>query len=98
MQNAEPELLDDEDMELRDGEIVAMAVETAFEPLHAKEERTLKGSSAGLHHLVVHSDKLISGLDNNMIKVWDTNTWACERTLEGHQDIVYFLVVHMATS
>jgi hypothetical protein len=40
--DAEPELLDDEDMELRDGEIdlVAMAVKSEFDPLHAQEERT----------------------------------------------------------
>jgi hypothetical protein len=42
--DAEPELLDDEDTELRDGEIVAMAVkEAVFEHLNAKEERRLEG-------------------------------------------------------
>jgi WD40 repeat protein len=92
--DAEPELLDDEDMELRDGEIVAMAVKTAFEPLYAEEERSLKVHSAGVNHLVVHGGKLISGLENNMIEVWSTDTWACERTLEGHDDAVYTLVVH----
>jgi hypothetical protein len=39
--DADPELLDDKDMELRDGETVAMAVKTAFEPLHAQLEHTL---------------------------------------------------------
>jgi hypothetical protein len=37
--DAEPELLDDEDMELGGGEIVAMAVTTAFDPLLLEEER-----------------------------------------------------------
>jgi F-box/WD-40 domain protein 7 len=29
-----------------------------------------------------------------MIKVWNTDTWTCERTLEGHDDEVSSLVVH----
>jgi hypothetical protein len=92
--DAEPELLDDEDMELKDGELVAMAVKTAFEPLHAKVERTIEGHEMPVECLVVHGDKLISGLDNNMIKVWNTDDWACERTLEGHTYAVISLVVH----
>jgi F-box/WD-40 domain protein 7 len=92
--DAEPELLDDENMELGDGEIVAMAVKTAFEPLYAEEERTLAGHSAGVNHSVVHGGKLISGLLNNMIEVWSTDTWTCVRTLEGHNSAVYFFVVH----
>jgi WD40 repeat protein len=92
--DAEPELLDDEDMELGDGEIVAMAVKTAFEPLHAEEERTLVGHSASVNDLVVHGDKLISGSANTTIKVWSTDTWTCERTLEGHNGGVYSFVVY----
>jgi hypothetical protein len=92
--DADPELLDDEDMELKDGELVAMAVKTAFEPLHAREERTLEGHTGSVSSLVVHGDKLISGSADSMIKVWNTGTWACERTLEGHDDEVSSLVVH----
>jgi hypothetical protein len=93
--DAEPELLDDEDMELRDGEIVAMAVkEAVFDPLHAKEERTLKGHDNLVYSLVVHGDKLISGSEDRMIKVWSTDTWTCERTLEGHANALLSLVVH----
>jgi WD40 repeat protein len=33
--------------------------------------------------LVVHGDKLLSGSNDGTIKVWSTDTWACERTLEG---------------
>jgi hypothetical protein len=72
--DAEPELLDDEDMELRDGEIVAMAVKTAFEPLHAEVERTLEDHNFAVSSLVVHDDKLISGSYDNMIKVWNTDS------------------------
>jgi hypothetical protein len=60
--DAEPELLDDEDMELGDGEIVAMAVkEAVFDPLHAEEEHTLEGHTTGVECIVVYGDKLLSG-------------------------------------
>jgi WD40 repeat protein len=42
----------------------------------------------------MHGDKLISGSDDWTIKVWSTDTWTCERTLEGHDGKVYSLVVH----
>jgi WD40 repeat protein len=97
--DAEPEVLDEEDMELRDGEIVAMAVkEDVFEPLHAREERTLKvtleGHKGAVCSLVVHGDKLLSGSGDCMVKVWSTDTWACEHTLEGHNSHVSSLVMH----
>jgi WD40 repeat protein len=95
--DAEPELLDDEDMELKDGElhVVAMAVkENGFEPLHAEEEHTLAGHNDGVFSLVMHGDKLISGSGDNTIKVWSTDTWACERTLEGHEDAVWSSAMH----
>jgi WD40 repeat protein len=92
--DADPELLDDEDMELRDGEIVAMAVKTAFDPLHAEEERTLEGHSSTVASFVVHGDKLISGSNDHTIKVWSTDTWTCERTLEGHTNSVFSLMLH----
>jgi WD40 repeat protein len=92
--DAAPELLDDEDIELRDGEIVAMAVKTAFEPLLAEEERTLAGHTAAVRCMVVHGDKLISSSYDNTIKVWSTGTWTCERTLEGHTEAVCSMVVH----
>jgi hypothetical protein len=92
--DAEPELLDDEDMELRNGEIVAIAVKTAFDPLHAEEERTLAGHTMAVRSVVNHGDKLIRGSVDNTIKVWSTDTWTCERTLEGHNDTVYSLLMH----
>jgi hypothetical protein len=93
--DAEPEALDDDDTELRDGEIVAMAVkESSFEPLHAQEERVLEGHTGGVECLVVHGDKLLSASEDYTIKVWNTETWTCERTLEGHTNGVSALVVH----
>jgi hypothetical protein len=51
--DAEPELLDDEDMELGGGEIVAMAVKAnAFEPLRMEEERTVEGYTAFVECIV----------------------------------------------
>jgi WD40 repeat protein len=44
--------------------------------------------------LVVHGDKLISGSGDRTIKVWSTDTWTCERTLEGHTSAVFSMVVH----
>jgi WD40 repeat protein len=42
----------------------------------------------------MHGDKLISGHGYYTIKVWSTDTWTCERTLESHADAVKSLVVH----
>jgi hypothetical protein len=92
--DAKPELLDDEDMELRDGEIVAMAVKTAFDPLDAEEERTLIGHTDKITCVLMHGDKLISGSRDQTIKVWSTYTWACERTIESHGECVESMVVH----
>jgi hypothetical protein len=100
--DAEPELMDDENMELRDGEIVAMAVkEAVFEPLLMEEQRALDGHNDGVICLTLHGDKLLSGSSDSTIKVWNTNTWtmSCERTpskLEGHDGAVYSLVWCMA--
>jgi WD40 repeat protein len=82
-------------MELGDGEIVAMAVkEAVFDPVHAEEEHTLEGHTTGVECIVVYGDKLLSGSQDSTIKVWSTDTWACERTLEGHGDAVNRLIVH----
>jgi E3 ubiquitin-protein ligase TRAF7 len=42
----------------------------------------------------VHVDKLISGSADGMIKVWSTDTWTCERTLDAHNGTVFSLVMH----
>jgi WD40 repeat protein len=92
--DAEPELLDDDDIKLSDGETVALAVKTSFEPLQAQVERTIEGHTGFVNYLLVHGDKMISGSGDNTIKVWSTDTWACERTLEGHTGYVFSVVVH----
>jgi WD40 repeat protein len=43
----------------------------------------------------IHGDKLISSSNDHAIKVWSIDTWACERTLEGHDNnAVNCLVVY----
>jgi WD40 repeat protein len=42
----------------------------------------------------MHGDKLISGSDDDTIKVWNTDTWVCERALEGGTGCVYSLAMH----
>jgi F-box and WD-40 domain protein CDC4 len=42
----------------------------------------------------MHGDKLISGSTDCTIKVWGTDTWACEHTLESHTNTVYSVMVH----
>ena len=43
--------------------------------------------------LVTCNDLLISGSQDNTIKVWDLATCELRRTLEGHLDCVYSLAV-----
>ena len=48
------------------------------------------------HDLVVHAlqqvgDVLVSASSDRTLKVWDADTWECERTLRGHTDSVYCL-------
>jgi WD40 repeat protein len=52
-----------------------------------------KGSGA-VQSFLVHGDRLISGCDHGMIKVWSTDTWACEHTFEDGSKYVASLVVH----
>lgn len=33
----------------------------------------------------VCDDKLVSGGDDAIIRIWNTNNWTCERLLRGHQ-------------
>jgi hypothetical protein len=84
--DAEPEALDEENMQLMDGEVIAMAVK--------EDVLTLEGHAGCVRCLVIHGDKLISGSDDDTIKVWSTDTWACERTLDDHDTSVLSLVMH----
>ena len=35
--------------------------------------------------LEVTGEKLISGGDDSMIRIWNTNNWTCEQILRAHQ-------------
>lgn len=37
----------------------------------------------------VCEDKLISGGDDSIIRIWDTNSWRCERLLRGHENEIW---------
>ena len=43
----------------------------------------------GVMSLEVTGEKLISGGDDSMIRIWNTNNWTCEQILRAHQ--VYFI-------
>jgi WD40 repeat protein len=47
---------------------------------------------------MIYGDKLISGSrlssGDSTIKVWNTSTWTCEHTFEGHYGAVNCLVMH----
>jgi WD40 repeat protein len=91
----DPEALDDDEMELRDGEVVAMASKAdMFDPLHARGARSFRGHNQSVFCLLVHGDKLLSCSADSLIKVWDLDTLSFERTLEGHLGAVWCLVVH----
>jgi hypothetical protein len=89
--DVEPEAMDDGDMALRDGEVVAMAVGSGFGPLahaEAEAERALKAARPQAQLAmcgawwcgVVHGDKAISASYDH--------TWTCEHTPEGHGEQV----------
>jgi hypothetical protein len=86
----EPDTLYEDDMELRDGEVVTLVVKDVFVPLH---ERTIEGHTDEVHCLVMHGNNLISGSNDNTIKVWNTDTWECEHTVKP-TDPMTCMVMH----
>ncbi len=56
-------------------------------------ERTLTGHTNSVAALVSAGEWLISGSDDNGIRVWDVATGRCEGTLEGHKGNVQCLAV-----
>jgi WD40 repeat protein len=50
-----------------------------------------EGQRVGVLSLEVFEDKLISGGDDAVVRVWNTNTWSCERTFRAHSDEVWTL-------
>jgi WD40 repeat protein len=97
--DAEPEALGGDSVVLRDGEVVAMAVRSNFDPLHAKVERALQGHNESVSSMVVHDDdKLISGADdhaiNQSVEHRHTGMRAHHDTTEGHAAQVSSMVMH----
>ena len=39
----------------------------------------------GVMSLEVCGEKLISGGDDSVIRIWNTNNWTCEQILRAHQ-------------
>eukprot|EP01038_Epipyxis_sp_PR26KG_P015624 gene15624-21117_t len=65
---------------------------------HARLERAQEGDAddeegainhVGVMSMEVCDDKLISGGDDFVIRIWNTNNWTCERVLIAHQDEVW---------
>ena len=57
---------------------------------HTTELASLRGHSGGVKAVCISSDgsKVISGSEDNTVKIWDATTGACLNTLEGHNDYV----------
>ncbi len=49
---------------------------------------TLQGHQSWVNCLAFAQGKLISGSEDNTIKIWNLETGACTHTLQGHQDTV----------
>jgi WD40 repeat protein len=46
--------------------------------------------------LEVLGDKLISGSDDFLVRVWSTSSWICEAVLRGHQvNIIFFFFFYI---
>eukprot|EP00301_Raphidiophrys_heterophryoidea_P026245 c9013_g1_i1.p1 GENE.c9013_g1_i1~~c9013_g1_i1.p1 ORF type:complete len:656 (+),score=176.02 c9013_g1_i1:48-1970(+) len=57
-------------------------------------QNTAANQSMGEDSTVFDAPKLISGSYDTTIKVWDTTTWECERTIFAHEDEIETLKVH----
>jgi WD40 repeat protein len=57
--------------------------EAVFEPLSAHIARTLEGHTNGVTCMAMHGEKLLSGAWDSTIKVWNTETWTCEHTINA---------------
>jgi WD40 repeat protein len=53
------------------------------------EEEEETASVVGVLSLEVFEESLISGGDDSVIRIWNTNTWICEWLLRAHQDEVW---------
>lgn len=75
-------------------DIRELNVKMSFGELVNKSHATLNGHSAPVVSLAILSnDKLVSGSEDNKIKIWNLNSNKCIRTLEGHFNCVKSLAV-----
>lgn len=52
----------------------------------------LSAQRVGVMSLEVTGEKLISGGDDSMIRIWNTNNWTCEQILRAHQvHLIYWI-------
>ena len=49
----------------------------------------------GVMSLEVTGDKLISGGDDSVIRIWNTNNWTCEQILRAHQVCSVCVLYHV---
>lgn len=54
--------------------------------------RTLHGHRRGIACLQYRGNHVVSGSSDNTIRIWDIECGACLRTLEGHDDLVRYVV------
>ena len=79
--DVEPEVLRDDDMNLQNGDVVAMAVkDNIFEPLNAHEEHTMRGHDGEVLCLLVHGHTLFSGSSDHTRTHAHTHTCTRVRT------------------
>ena len=57
------------------------------------DDRDDEGGGVGVMSLEVSDEKLISGGDDNIIRVWNTNSWTCERVIRAHDEEVWSLLM-----
>lgn len=55
------------------------------------EEEDESPQKVGVMSLEVCGEKLISGGDDSLIRIWNTNNWTCEQILRAHEDEVWSL-------
>jgi len=58
-----------------------------------EDDETDSPNAVGVMSLEVWEDKLFSGGDDSVVRVWNTTNWTCEQLLRAHEDEVWSLRV-----
>jgi len=83
---------------LIDGRIVSGSWDKAIRIWRVNEfngvcEQIMTADTGGVLCLCVMSNnRVVTGCDDNMMRVWDINSYACERSIEGHAKRIVSLV------